>query len=788
MMTRTEALRAHGGAMRTAAFRWLLPALLLSLLGACSDATTPADGGPPGADLGGGADLVQEACVAGATRCASLDLLLRCGPSGFGWQPEPCEDALGQPRSCVDGACVDRVCAEPGAFERCLDPKTQLRCSADGTAWEELPCDGACSVEAGGCQELSCRPSYRRCSGDALLEECSADGLRWVVVQNCSEGSRICREDDAAVGARCVELCEVVRKERSYIGCEYWAVDLDNAFVPGSGQGGFHDAQGAQFAVVVSNVEPEMEARVTISTVDGPMACAAWADIPHVEDGAFDYLPDAVWCAEDYERCQSQQRCTVVVRGVDETTGREISEKVCTQEGRLECEEEAMVGAQHLRVFNLARRDVNGTSIAPQAFRVQSSIPINAYQFNPLENAQVFSNDASLLLPISTLGKHYLAMSREQTFDSLKTYITVLAVWPGETLVYVTPSARTLPGPGIPSLEPGQRRSFTLHQFDVLNIESNCSARGSYCRQAEDFTGSEIFADQLIAVFGGSEASNAPNTNHCTRADPADASGVCWDGTTPCSDDSDCSDFITCCADHLEQQLFPVETWGRNYLATKTHERGEEADVWRILAQKDGTVVTTLPHQVDIPILNRGEYFDFESWEHFEIEASSAILVGQFLAAEQAPDPNLRAAHEPGDAGTGDPAFLLAVPVEQYMTSYVVLAPDKYEFDYASVTAPLGVPVLMDGQLMAPGSFEPVGRGDWTVARLPIEDGIHTFRSLPPEGADEAPPIGVVVYGYDQYVSYAYPGGLSLKLINTCRLDTDCPLGSTCVQGECARR
>lgn len=778
----------------------LLLLLLPFLLPACGDGGSDEPGGPKSDGGLNEPDVIQEACDPGTRACADLEHIQTCKPSGFGWLvtrcldaqgvqqscvEKPCEDGQGDP-FCVDVACVDRVCLTPGAFERCVDPKTQLRCNPTGTGWEELPCDGVC-VDDQGCQETICRPGKRRCQNESLLEECNEEGTRWVAVQDCKTGSRICQDNVGPTGAQCVELCEVVRKERSYLGCEYWAVDLDNAFVPGDSASGFHDAQGKQFAVVVSNVSTEFEARVTVSTdVDAPMYCAAWADIPHIEDGAFVYDPDAVWCAEDLDRCLTQQRCTTIT-SVD-GSGRRVWRDVCTEIGRLECEPEVSVPPEQLLVLNLARRDVNGTILAKLAFRVQSSIPINAYQFNPLENQQVFSNDASLLLPISVLGKNYLVMTREQTFDVLKGYLTVVAVWPGTTEVFVTPTVRTLPGPGIPALAPGQRKRFTLNQFDVLNIETNCPAddRG-YCRTGDDLTGSEVFADKIIAVFGGSEASDAPNTNHCSPHAEGET-GVCWDGTTPCRDDADCDRFITCCADHLEAQLFPIETWGRRYIATKSYDRNMEPDVWRIMAQRDGTVVQTIPHQLDIPVLNRGQFIDFESTEHFEIRASSAVLVGQFLTAEQAPDPNVRGVDEPGDAGTGDPAFMLAVPVEQYLDRYIILAPDKYAFDYASITAPHGTSVLIDGEPVPPGAFEPVGDGGYAVARLPISDGVHSIVSVPEDGESVGAPIGVIVYGYDQYVSYGYPGGLSLHLINTCRTDSDCPQEARCVEGECQRQ
>ncbi|MDY0060145.1 MAG: IgGFc-binding protein [Myxococcota bacterium] len=762
---------------------WAL--LLASFASGCADDAGAPDGALPPRDGGVEADLptiIEEPCTPGVAGCRDLEHRQVCRDDGAGWTVTRCVDEAGQQQSCVEGVCRDRVCPVPGEFQSCVDDKTQLRCNATGTAYEEVPCEGACT-EPAGCQGQVCRPGKRRCQDDDLLEECTAAGTGWLAVQSCREISRVCAEG-GETGAQCTELCEVARKERSYIGCEYWAVDLDNAFVPGDSASGYHDAQGKQFAVVVSNVDQQFDAFVRIATNEGPVYCTEWADIPEEQEGAFDYDPEAVWCAPDYERCLALERCTTVTQ-VD-AQGKLTWRDVCTSVGRLECREEIDVSVNHLRIFNLTRRDVNGTIQAPLAFQVQSSIPINAYQFNPLENQQVFSNDASLLLPINALGKNYLVMTREQTFADLKSYLTVIAVLPGTTDVYVTPTVRTLPGTGIPALARGQRKRFTMKQFDVLNLETNCpyDERG-YCRTGDDLTGSEVFADRLIAVFGGSEATNAPNTNHCSASGVPGETGTCWDGTTPCQDNSDCEDFITCCADHLEMQHFPLETWGRRYIATKSYDRNQESDVWRIMAQRDGTTVETIPHQLTIPPLARGEFVDFESAGHFEIRSNYAVLVGQFLAAEQAPDPNLRGREEPGDAGTGDPAFLLAVPVEQYMSRYVVLSPDEYAFDYASVTAPLGTKVLLDGAEIPPGSFEPVGDGEFVVARIPVDDGVHTFASVPGPGQAKAPGIGVILYGWDQYVSYAYPGGLNLNLINTCRVDSDCPLSASCVDGEC---
>jgi hypothetical protein len=346
-------------------------------------------------------------------------------------------------------------------------------------------------------------------------------------------------------------------------------------------------------------------------------------------------------------------------------------------------------------------------------------------------------------------------MTREQSFDNLRGYLTVMGI-EGErpTRVRVTVTAQTRPGPGgIPALMPGQTFETDLSQYDVLNIETN--APGA------DLTGSLVEADAKVVVFGGSEAANVPNTNHCVDIDPMTRVGVCeFKRDEPCSDNYDCNDarLNTCCADHLEEQLFPVETLGTRYIATKSFDRGNEDDYWRILAVEDDTKVETVPPQAVLPTLNAGEWFEFGSREHFEILSDKPVLVGQFLASEQAPDPNLRDFEEPGDAGTGDPSMILAVPVEQFRNDFVFLCPDKYAYDYVSIIAPVAADVSFDNDVI-PVDWEPVGDGaEWQIARFPVGDGVHFIQ------ADV--PVAVIVYGYDEFVSYGYPGGLNLNVVD----------------------
>ena len=301
------------------------------------------------------------------------------------------------------------------------------------------------------------------------------------------------------------------------------------------------------------------------------------------------------------------------------------------------------------------------------------------------------------------LGKDYLVMTREQSFDRLRGFLTVVAVSEEPTQVTVTVTAQTQQLTGaIPPLMPGDTFTTVLNKFDVLNIETG--APGA------DLTGSRIVASENVVVFGGSEAANVPNTNHCIFPRPdleggvceydyeaclegdanldgenenigcdiqndnclrnigASCSGeadleacetaarqvcedsfldcklICYESSVTCQSNYDCNEanLNTCCADHLEQQLFPIHAWGRQYVAVKSYERGNEKDYWRIIASQDDTKVETVPPQTVIPTLNAGDWFEFGSHGSFELISDKPIMVGQFLASEHAPNPNIR--------------------------------------------------------------------------------------------------------------------------------------------------
>ncbi len=647
---------------------------------------------------------VDISCKPGSTTCSN-NFLATCKATGAGWTLSNCPDAAPY---CITGSCAlcvpDEVfCAPPAAGK--TESKTVLKCNGSGTDADfVLTCGGSTICQEGKCQ--ICTAGLKMCEGGKAMA-CNPEGTGWDVSNDCAA------KDLACLGGLCVDPCGSDVKSNTNVGCDYWAVDLDNAQVPCGPK--LCDAHNQQYAVILSNTRPKA-AEVTVTTSTGKQSKYV---VPPNGLQVLN-LPDPAW-------------------GLP------------------------------------APIQVDGTGIGPNAYRIKANVPIVAYQFNPLSNVGVFSNDASLLLPSNGLGTDYFVMSRQQNFNNLRGSMTVVATAEGTTEVDFIASCKTLPGKGIPGLAKGQTMKFSLQQGEVLNIETN--------ELGADLTGSRVKASKPVAVFGGSEGSNVPDTNLCVIA-PGANQGNCKNQNWPCTSNADCP--VTCCADHLEEQLFPISQWGTTYLATKLQPRGAEKDVWRVVASQDNTVMSTDPPQSVLPKLNAGEWFEFESGGDFVLVANKPVMLGQFMASANAPDPandtcsakfsgskvcehhftslgdpimcmknadcpNIK---QPDDAKTGDPAFIMTVGADRYLTKYVFLVPDKYKQSFVNIMGPKSASVLIDGQPVPPSSYSIFGSGQWKAARIAIGPGQHVL--------DSSEAVGVIVYGYDQYVSYGFPGGTAL--------------------------
>ncbi|MBK6460156.1 MAG: IgGFc-binding protein [Myxococcales bacterium] len=606
---------------------------------------------------------------------------------------------------CVEGA----VACEGGRLLVCAGGTFATRddCGARGLV---------CSGRLGAC--AACDPGTARCQGADVLT-CDANGATETRAETCDASKKLaCRRGG------CVDLCREAEQIRSNVGCEYWAVDLDNAVVSSG------SAAAQQFAVVVSNPQPDLPAKIVIE--------------------------------EDTAKPGEPPRVRVIATGT--------------------------VTPRNLETFKLGPKEVDGspegtfdtgpgTALTRGGFKITSDVPIVAYQFNPLENVNVFSNDASQLLPVAALTGSaqggYVIAGWPQTIaksenpatnfgTDLRAFLAVVATRP-DTRVTVKTTARIVSGG--PSLLPagvpaGGSVELTLQPFEVLNLET-----GDF---NADFTGTVVTSDKPVVAFPGSEASDSPSFTSLAERQ--------------------------CCADHLEEQAVPTRAVGKRYVLGRVPNRSRavaaaggavgpfnEPEYYRVVAVNPGKtkVKTTLgaPY-AELELDGVGANVTIIATRDGVLEADGPVIVADVQVSQDG-------AGVPRGLPGGDPSLTFLPPIEQWRSDYVLLTPDKYAFDFLVITAPRAAQVFLDGAPVSAATCEvggTDGKGVATSAFLVYRCQL-SFPTIDPEArppdnvrpgrqsdgvhrvqADY--PVGVLVYGFDSYVSYAYAGGTDLSEIN----------------------
>ena len=602
--------------------------------GECVDCLTALD--CPAEWLCVGKVCFEPACQANEVRCNGQAVEI-CNETLTGFdQVKNCPEN----QFCVAGKCLDHVCEPDAMF---CDGEVATLCNADGSGPAETVDCAAVDLFCSGGECTACEP---QCQG----KECGDDGCGGDCGL-CLSGTPCVQDGDKHV---CGTPCDLAALQGRSVGCEFWAVDLDNV-------------EGGQY-------EP-VELFVAVPPGNG----AAKLLVERFEAGA----PIALTAAD------------LKVASLDVAEGT-------------------------VATFVLpSGLDVDGTAIASKAIRVKSSVPVTVHQFNPANGGNVFTSDASLLLPAHLSGKEYVALSWPQRTSgyTLRGNVAIVATGSGDTFVQLWVTSAVKAGEGVDALAGGNEEPYelALKQGEVLSLETDGD-------QGADLTGSRVQASKAVAVFGGHECANIPlGTNYC---------------------------------DHIEQQLLPVGKLDKLYAGDAFAPRNaDQKDVWRVVAAKDDTMVAVVPQVAGPYTLNAGQWVEFYAGESFVLEASKPVAVGHYMQGSNysgfEPYPSCS-----GSTGIGDPAFTIAIPINSFNHSHRVLIPADYDLDYLNIIAQSGSgdDVTLDG--LAVGTpFVPMGSSGYAVAQVPIDDGVH-------EVASAGTPIGVTAYGYACDVSYAYPGGL----------------------------
>ena len=270
------------------------------------------------------------------------------------------------------------------------------------------------------------------------------------------------------------------------------------------------------------------------------------------------------------------------------------------------------------------------------------------------------------------------------------------------TEVSWTPPVATLGGAGVPAVNANATGNAVIGDYDLLQISAG----------QNDISGTIVSLSKPAWVVGAVQCVNIPaNVTYC---------------------------------DHIEEQAIPLEYWGKVYVGAHAPKRGNENFWWRVYSGEDNVTINTMPAQPGFPVtLNKGQFYEFKTKDSFIFTGTGPIMPVQYLEGQN------------GGAGTGDPASYQMVPVEQFLDRYVFVTGIGYNLHYVQVVRDVGgQEVLVDG-VPVTGYYTV---GDYEVADWKIGAGTHL--------AESDSSFGIYQVGYTGVTSYAYPGGLRLKVIN----------------------
>ena len=337
-------------------------------------------------------------------------------------------------------------------------------------------------------------------------------------------------------------------------------------------------------------------------------------------------------------------------------------------------------------------------------------------------NGREYSTDGTVVLPVNSLSKEYMVMAHHDVFGpnqspgsnrNFESTLLVVAI-ENDTKIEIIPSART-----VNTVPAGYPIFVTLNQGDSYQIKADGDLTGSTVRVLNGETGE----CKNIAVFGGNKMTSA---------------GDC--GST---------------GDHLFQQAYPLNTWGKSYIHVPWRGR-TSGEIVKVLASQNGTQI-----RVDGQLkgtIDAGKFlrFEFGKNEVVTIETSKPSSVAVITKSGFC--------NEFGAAALGDPSIISYSPNTQRMESLIFSTgklAGSFNQDiehFLNVIVPKGAEnqTILNGQNIG-SQFKPVPSVGFSYAQVQINKGVNSLSN--PEGF-----IGYA-YGSGSIEAYGFAIGAKMEKI-----------------------
>ena len=361
------------------------------------------------------------------------------------------------------------------------------------------------------------------------------------------------------------------------------------------------------------------------------------------------------------------------------------------------------------------------------------------------------STDGTNILPVTALGTEYvvgaygsLYQGFGNTFDYPSEFVVFAAY--DSSVITITPSAdiRVENKPDSALHKKGVPFTVTLNKGQCIQYQATLAENAT----DYDMTGTVITSTKPVGVIGASQCPNIP------------------------------VDYAYC--DFICEMIPPVSSWGKEYNSLPfTNRKG--GDTFLIISSKDDQ--TIYRNNAVYCILSKK--YD-KNWRHEISDPSSFSSDAPFMLAQYINSTTWVDDQGNDNAGIGDPAMMMLLPTTKYSDSVVFQTPIIYTgggfTNYANVIVHDSAiaKTTFDGQPIA--QYKVTNRmkipyTEYTGFRVrSLGQGTHIVAS------DSG--VGVSVYGYGSYDSYAWSGPTHVDAIPSS--DTISPLVAATGNCNCA--
>jgi len=378
---------------------------------------------------------------------------------------------------------------------------------------------------------------------------------------------------------------------------------------------------------------------------------------------------------------------------------------------------------------------ITGTGLG-KSFVISTDLPAVAYQINPYgAGVGAAVAGASLLIPTSAWDTNYIAADAYKYDLAGRNPSMNIVAAQDDTTVTINPIVAVQGGGGVPGGVADQVLQFTLDRGQHAQLS-----------QPEELTGSVVESDKPIGLMAGHSGLRVPV-------------GVAY-------------------ADHAEQMIPPVRALGHEYVGVMHRPRGNEGAIWRLVGVVDGTTLSWQPEVGGPAILQQGEVVELTTEQAFVVSSQDQehpfMLHTYMSGSGWAPI---------GLSGHGDADFVISVPPEQYLASYVFYTDPSYPESNLVV-----IRAQQNGQFW-PVDLDCYGPldnwtaiGEYEYTRIDLMTGNYEEVNGCSTGVhqiDSDAPFGLWIWGwgtpattdFTQNRSYGYPGGMNIRIINDVVID-----------------